>query len=235
MHLTVLSVLNNVLPFVLVVMAQRDVTGGIAAVFNATAPLFTLFLSAYLIAEERLTWSRVAGIVIGIAGVAVLIGADPAGARGIAAPVMLLAAAACYGVANVFARLKLGGYPPFVVATGQMISSLVLSTVIALVVERPWEQPMPAGETLAAIAAMGTFGSAFASLCHFTVLKRAGATNGMLVTIVLPLTPILLGAIFFGERLSLREIAGAAIIAFALVVIDGRLFRRPGFKGRPRS
>jgi drug/metabolite transporter (DMT)-like permease len=78
---------------------------------------------------------------------------------------------------------------------------------------------------LGAIIATGVFGSGLAALCHFTVLQRAGATNAMLVTLIMPLTPILLGGIFLGERLTSREIGGALIIAAALLIIDGRVLR----------
>lgn len=220
------SIINNVLPFVLIAHAQREVTGGIAAVFNATAPLFTLFLSAYFIAEERLSWRRVAGILLGVLGVAILIGIESAASRSYTAPLLLLAAAACYGASNVFARRLLGGYQPFALAATQMTTSLILASIVALVVDQPWTRPLPSPHLLLLIATMGTLGSGLASLCHFTVLRRAGATNAMLVTIVLPLTPIVLGALFLGEWLTPREIIGAMVIACALVVIDGRLLTR---------
>jgi drug/metabolite transporter (DMT)-like permease len=222
----IFSVFNNALPFVLIVHAQREVTGGTAAVFNATAPLFTVFLAAMLIPEERLSWRRVAGIALGIVGVAVLIGFSPADTSGgLMSRVLLVAAASCYAIANVYARLSIRGYAPFALACAQMIGALAISAVLAALLEQPWTMPRPSPETFLAVLAMGVFGSAFASLCHFTVLQRAGATNATLVTIILPLTPILLGAVFLGERMSAREIAGGLIIASALIVIDGRVLQ----------
>ncbi len=219
----VFAIFNNVLPFVLIIHAQRDVTGGMASVFNATAPLFTVFLSAYFIPEERLSWRRVGGILIGILGVALLIGLDSASTRNATAPLLLLGAAACYGVSNVYARRILGGYQPFALAAAQMLASLVLATIAAALLEAPWTLAMPPPHTIWAVIGMGTFGSAFAALCHFTVLRRAGATNAMLVTIILPLTPFLLGAIFLGDTITSREVIGALVIASGLLVIDGRL------------
>jgi drug/metabolite transporter (DMT)-like permease len=228
-----LAALNNVVPFLLITYAQREVTGGIAAVFNATAPLFALVFAALLLPSEPLSWRRAGGIVLGITGVAVLIGASTA-TSSLSAKLMLLAAASCYAIANVVTRLFFSTiYPPFVVASAQMSASLVLATVLMLLAERPWTLPAPGAATVALVMVMGVLGSAFASLCHFTVLKRAGATNALLVTIILPLTPILLGAIFLGDRFTLREGLGAAIIASALVVIDGRVFgRRSSVKAR---
>jgi drug/metabolite transporter (DMT)-like permease len=85
---------------------------------------------------------------------------------------------------------------------------------------------MPSAKALGAIAAMGVFGSALASLCHFTVLQRAGATNASLVTLIMPLTPIALGGLFLGDTLTPRDIAGALVIGAALILIDGRILRR---------
>ena len=84
---------------------------------------------------------------------------------------------------------------------------------------------MPSMAVLACVIAIGVLGSGLASLCHFTVLQRAGATNAMLVTLIMPLTPILLGRVFIGEQLERREVVGAVIIAAALLIIDGRLLR----------
>lgn len=223
---TVLAAFNNVIPFLLITYAQREVTGGIAAVFNATAPLFSLMFAALILPNEPLSWRRLAGIVIGIAGVAVLIGAAEA-ASSLSAKVMLLAAASCYAIANVVTRLYFSNiYPPFVVASAQMSASLVLATALALAIEQPWTLPTPAIGTIGLVMVMGVLGSAFASLCHFTVLKRAGPTNALLVTIILPMTPIVLGTLFLGDHFTLRDGIGAAIIAASLIVIDGRLLRR---------
>ena len=101
---------------------------------------------------------------------------------------------------------------------------------LAIAVDQPWTLPMPSWTVIGAIVGMGLLGSGLAPLCHFTVLYRAGATNASLVTLIMPLTPILLGGIFIGERLSARDMLGALIIAMALIIIDGRIANalRPG-------
>lgn len=112
------------------------------------------------------------------------------------------------------------------IAAGQMLSALIISMPLALMVDQPWTLPIPSASAWGSVLGMGVFGSAIAALLYFTVLKRAGATNTLLVTLLLPLTPILLGATFLGERLSTREWVGAAIIGAALVILDGRLIRK---------
>jgi drug/metabolite transporter (DMT)-like permease len=219
---------NTVLPFLLIVWGQSRTTGGMAAILNATAPLFGIFLAHMLTHDEKLSLAKLAGILVGIVGVGILVGYDFAvGTReDVLARLALLAAPLCYVLANIFVRKRLGHYPPFVVAVMQMVGALFVSIPLAVVVDRPWDLPLPSVTVLGAILGMGLLGSALAPLCHFTVLRRAGATNASLVTLIMPLTPVLLGAVFLGERLAPREVVGALVIAAALIIIDGRLVRR---------
>lgn len=218
---------NTVLPFLLIVWGQARATGGMAAILNASAPLFGIFLAHVLTHDEKLSWNKFAGILVGIVGVGILVGYDFAlgSSADVLARLALLAAPLLYVCANIFARRKLGHYPPFVVAMMQMVGSIFVAIPLALAIDHPWTLPMPSLKVAASIVGMGLLGSAFASLCHFTVLHRAGATNALLVTLIMPLTPIILGGIFLGERLTTRDMVGAVIIAAALVIIDGRLFR----------
>jgi drug/metabolite transporter (DMT)-like permease len=156
-----------------------------------------------------------------------LVGADVLGefGGGGLAKLALLAAALCYAISGVYAR-RFPRYPPQNLAAGQLMGALALSMPIALVVDQPWMLALPSAKAAGAVAAMGLFASALAALCYFTVLKRAGATNAMLATLLVPLTPIALGGLFLGETLTPWELAGASIIAVALLIIDGRLFGR---------
>lgn len=224
----IFSAFNTVLPFVLVVWGQARATGGMAAILNATAPLFGIFLAHMLTHDEKLSWNKLAGILVGITGVGILVGYDFAlgSTADMLARLALLAAPFCYMCANIFARTRLGGYPPFVVAAMQMLGSIFVAFPLAICIDQPWTLPAPSLTIIGALAGMGIFGSALAGLCHFTVLQRAGATNASLVTLIMPLTPILLGGLFLGDRLTPRDMVGAIVIAAALIIIDGRIFRR---------
>jgi drug/metabolite transporter (DMT)-like permease len=226
-RLVLLAAVNNVVPMLLILWAQREVTGGIAAVFNATTPLFGVFLAHAFTQDERLSISKLTGILVGISGVTILVGADVLGglSSGGVSKLALLGAALCYAIAGVYAR-RFPGYPPQNLAAGQMIGALMLSMPIALLVDQPWTLSLPSAKAAGAVVGMGLFASALAALCYFTVLKRAGATNAMLATLLVPLTPIVLGGLFLGETLTPREITGACIIALALLTIDGRLVTR---------
>ncbi len=218
------SVFNSVLPFLLIVWGQSRTTGGMAAILNATAPLFGIFLAHLLTHDEKLSWRKAAGILVGIAGVGVLMGRNVlAGASAdLLARLALIAAPFSYVCANIFVRRRLGGYPPFVIAAMQMVGAIFVAVPLALALDQPWQHAAPSASALAAIVGMGVLGSALPSLCHFTVLQRAGATNASLVTLIMPLTPVALGGIFLGERLSGTDITGALIVAAALIIIDGR-------------
>lgn len=222
------SAFNTVLPFVLIVWGQARATGGMAAILNSTAPLFGIFLAHLLTHDEKLSWNKLAGILVGMAGVGILVGYDFAfgASADVLAKLALLAAPLCYVCANIFVRTRLGHYPPFVVAVMQMVGAVFVTFPLAFAIDQPWTLPAPSWNALGAIVAMGLFGSALASLCHFTVLQRAGATNASLVTLIMPLTPIVLGGIFLGDRLTPRDMVGALVIAAALVIIDGRLLGR---------
>ena len=102
-------------------------------------------------------------------------------------------------------------------------SSLVLSVIVA-VTDKPWQLPMPGAATWLSLIALATLGTALAYVVFFKILSRAGATNVMLVTLLIPVTAILLGTLLLGEPLSTREVAGALIIGSGLLVIDGRPF-----------
>lgn len=224
-YVLALSIFNNALPFILICYGQGEVVGGVAAVFIATTPMFGLLLAHLLTHDEKLSLNKLLGIAAGIAGVAVLTGGAVAEveAGALLASLALICAAVCYATAGIFSR-GLSHIEPLAIATGQMLGSLLLSMPLALLIDRPWTLPMPAATSMLAVAASGTFGSALAAMCYFTILRRSGVTNALLVTLLIPLTPIGLGALFLGQRLHPHEFAGAAIIAAALIIIDGRLF-----------
>jgi drug/metabolite transporter (DMT)-like permease len=219
---------NSAVPFFLVLWAQREVTGGVAALFNASAPVFGVFLAHALTHDEKITAGRLAGIFMGLLGIGVLVGEDlVSGSSSALLPKLaLLAAALCYALSSVGARVYLRNYTPYTIAAGQLTGALALTLPIALLVDQPWTLPVPSWTAVGAIAWLGIFSSALAALCYFNILHRAGATSALLVTLLLPLTPIVLGAVFLGEMLTVREMIGGLIICAALVLIDGRLFRR---------
>ncbi|MCW2308104.1 DMT family transporter [Rhodobium gokarnense] len=224
-NFAVMGFLNNALPFTLLFWAQITIASGLAAILNATTPLFTALFAQVLTADERLTAGKGLGILLGIAGVAVMIGVDVLeNADGsVLAQLACVGAACSYGLASIWGR-RFAGTPPMVTACGQLTASSALMIPVAFVLDRPWQLAAPSGGAVAALIALALVSSAFAYILYFRILKAAGSTNVSLVTLLVPVSAILLGAAFLGERLSGEEIAGMALIALGLMAIDGRFF-----------
>lgn len=219
----VMAFLNNVLPFSLIVTGQLYISSGLASILNATTPLFGVIVMAAA-GEEKLIARRVAGVVVGLVGVFILRGAGIELLTGHGIGVLLcLAAALSYGFAALVARRSLSTSPPLATAACQLIASTVMMTVLAFVIDQPWRLPMPGATTWLAVLGSAGLSTALAYLVFFQILRRSGATNVMLVTLLIPVTAILLGYLVLGEPISMREIAGALVIGSALLVMDGRV------------
>jgi drug/metabolite transporter (DMT)-like permease len=230
------ALFNNVLPFSLIVTGQTYIASGLAAILNATTPLFTMLVMAAA-GEEKLSVHRIAGVIAGLIGVIILRGETLGFASGQGLGILLcLAGAFSYGISALIARRHLAGTPPLASATFQLLASTVMMTVVAGVAERPWQLPMPAASTWLAVLGLAALSTALAYIVFFQILRRSGATNVMLVTLLIPVTAILLGYFVLGESISTREIVGALVIGSALLVIDGRVlsFMR-GWISTPRA
>jgi drug/metabolite transporter (DMT)-like permease len=225
-----IALLNNTLPFCLIVVGQTYIPSGLASILNATTPLFTVLVMAAA-GDEKLHMRRVAGVVAGLIGVIILHGQELGFRSGEGIGILLcLAAAFSYGLSALCARRKLSDSPPLATATFQMLASSLMMTVIAAAVDRPWQLPMPGVTTWLAIIGLAALSTALAYIVFFQILRRSGSTNVMLVTLLIPVTAILLGYLVLGESVSLREMAGALVIGSALLLIDGRVLKLvPGF------
>ncbi|MFY0610647.1 MAG: DMT family transporter [Hyphomicrobiaceae bacterium] len=220
--------INNVVPFSLIVWGQSHVASGVAAIFNATTPLFTVFVAHFLTVDEKLTTGRIAGILIGIAGVAVLVGVDVAAGldSNVWAQAAFLAAALSYAFAGVFGRrFRAMGTTPIETAAGQVTMSSIMLIPIMLYVDQPWTLPMPSAATIGALFGVAALSTALAYILYFRILATAGATNLLLVTMLLPVSAILLGTAFLGEVLETKHFIGMALIGLGLAAIDGRPWR----------
>jgi drug/metabolite transporter (DMT)-like permease len=225
-----IALLNNVLPFSLIVTGQTHIPSGLASILNATTPLFAVLVMAAG-GDEKLLMRRVAGVLAGLIGVIILhgqnLGFDNSQGIGI---LLCLAAAFSYGLSALYARRKLSNSPPLATATFQLLASSLMMAIVAATVERPWQLPMPGATTWLAMAGLAGLSTALAYIVFFQILRRSGSTNVMLVTLLIPVTAILLGYLVLGESISGREIVGALVIGSALLLIDGRvlnLVRRP--------
>jgi len=221
-----MGVLNNLIPFSLIVWGQTHIASGLASILNATTPLFTVIVAHYFTTDERLTGNRVFAVIVGLAGVTVMMG--PAAIEGIGANVLaqaaVLGAALSYAFAGIYGRrFRRLGVPPLLTATGQVTASAILLAPVTLIIDRPWALPMPGLDTWAALIGLAALSTALAYILYFRILATAGATNLLLVTFLIPVSAIFLGAVILGERLNTEHFIGMALIGIGLAATDGRL------------
>ncbi|TJV40756.1 MAG: DMT family transporter [Mesorhizobium sp.] len=217
-----LAFTNNVVPFSLIFAGQTKLGAGVASVLNATTPFWTLILANALTSDEKLSWNKLAGIALGVAGTAVMIGPGLLGGP-VWAKFALVGASLSYGVALMVAR-RFKGVPSPVIATGQMTASTIIMIPIVLFAHGPAGLFSASPPVWTAVFALALLSTAFAYILYFNLVASAGATNASLVTLIVPASAMLLGFMFLGERLELFEIGGVVLIALGLVTIDGRLF-----------
>lgn len=223
-----MGLLNNAVPFSLLVWGQTQIASGVASILNATTPVFTVIVAHLLTRDERMSAGRLVGVVAGFAGVIVMIGPTVLVGFG----THLLAEFACIGAAVFYAcagvygrRFKAMGLSPLVTATAQVSASTLMLIPLALIVDQPWALPAPSLVTLGAVLGLGLLATATGYNIYFRLLASAGATNLLLVTFLIPITAIVLGASLLGERIETRHLAGMALIGAGLAAIDGRLAR----------
>ena len=232
--LAVMGVTNNVIPFSLIVWGQTAITSGLAAVLNGTTPLFAGVIAGLMLPDERLTARRVAGILFGVLGVAVIVGPGVLGdlGRALWAQLAVLGAAISYACSSVFAR-GMGRFSlnPVVLSAGQTLFSALILVPAALLVDDPLSLAMPSAGVWLAVLGYAVPGTALAYILYFAIIGRAGATNATLVTVLIPVVAVLSGALLLGEAVTLRQLAGMGLIVLGLSVIDGRVWRRFGLFG----
>lgn len=220
-----MGLLNNAIPFTLFSWGQSHIASGVASILNATTPLFTVLVAHFLTADERATPRKLAGVVIGLLGVAVMIGgaALPSLGVDVLAQLAMLAAAIAYAFAGVYGRrFRAMGVGPIETAAGMLTASTLMLAPLMLIADRPWTLPIPSAVTLGALVGLALLSTSLGYILYFRILATAGATNLLLVTFLIPVSAILFGTTLLGERLELRHFLGMATIGLGLAAIDGR-------------
>lgn len=221
-----MSLLNNVIPFTLIVNGQTMIASGLASVINATAPLFGAVVLAAS-GDEPLIPRKIAGLVTGLVGVAVLKGADLTTLGGQTTGILLcLGAAASYGISTLWVKRRLRGIAPLSLATGQLLWSAVIMAVLAFAFSSPSSLLQASLTAWMALLGLSLLATSLAYILFFRIVARSGPANVLLVTMLIPVSAILFGHFILGEELAAREIIGALVIGAALVIFDGRLFSR---------
>lgn len=218
--LVVMGSLNNAVPFSLFAFAQGEISGSLAAILNATTPLFGVVV-AHVAGAERMTRLRLAGLLSGFVGVVVMAGG---GAGALPAMLACLAAAFSYALAGVWGRrFRAMGVAPMQAAFGQVTAAAVIMTPLWLLVDRPWMLDWPGGRVMGALIGIAALSTALAYAIYFRLLASAGAVRLLLVTFLIPVSAALLGALVLGERLEPQHYAGFALIAAGLWAVARRV------------
>ncbi len=230
-----MGALNNLIPFSLIFWGQTQIASGLAAILIATTPIFSILVAHVLTTDERMTPAKGAGILLGFMGVALLMAGTAFQARAIPVLAVLacLGAALSYGFAGVFGRrFRRMGIAPATVAFGQVAATTAMMIPLVVLVDASWRLAMPSLTTAGALVGLGLLSTALAYIIFFHILAVGGAINSSLVTLLVPVSAILLGSVFLGERMALNHFAGMALIALGMLSIDGRVVRWLR-KGRP--
>lgn len=222
-----MGLLNNILPFSLIVWGQRHVPSGLAGILNASTAIFGVVVAAAVFRDERLSPRRMAGVALGFAGVVVALGPDALSAFDPAAlgQIAILGAAVSYACAAALGRIVYAGLRPEVAAAGTLTASALVMVPAAWVLDGP-PQGGWAPTSWAAVAYLALAASALAYILYFRILALAGAGNLGLVTLLIVPVAIVLGALVYGETLGYGDFAGFALLALGLLVLDGRLAGR---------
>jgi drug/metabolite transporter (DMT)-like permease len=219
--LLVLGAVNAALPFTLIAWGQKHIDSGIAAIANASLPIFVALLAIRFRPSERVTGSRAVGIVSGIVGVAVLTGANPEGGWwAVAGTLAVVTAAFLYAVGALYAQTHVEAVDPIVLATGSTIAGALLLLPVSAV-QAPSQ--LPGWEVWVAVSVLGIGGMALGQFVYYVMLESHGSTKATLVTYLLPGMAVVLGIVFLDEALTVAAVVGLALVLLGVALGSGLL------------
>ena len=226
-NLSIMSLLNNIFPFLLITFGQQTTTGGLASILNANTSFVAIILASLFLPLERLNLSRVVGISIGILGVVIAVGYqnifelknDDLGKY------LIIIATISYGFAGVWGKLRLQNFSPIIAATGMLTVSTIILTPYAII--NHLEEIYSLNFYIVKYAfVFAIICSVFAYFLYFKILESAGAGNLLICTIIIPPSSIFFNAFFFDQNITTNEYLGLIVIILGLIILDGRLFKK---------
>ncbi len=229
--LFVVGLLNNAIPFCLIVWGQTQISSGMASILNATVPFFTVLIAGALLSDERITRGKLLGVIIGFMGTAIMIGPNVLlsglSSGAVLGQLAVLGAALSYSVAGVWSRrFKTLGISPLVIATGQTTMAALMLLPLTLYIDQPWTLMNASAVTWGAMLGLAVLSTVLAYILYFRLIETAGATNAALVAFLIPISAILLGVFILSEDFTQAQAIGMALIGLGLLIMDGRLFKR---------
>jgi drug/metabolite transporter (DMT)-like permease len=223
--LAIVALLHNALPFVLFGWGEQYIDSALASILNGTTPLFTIILAHFLVAGDRLTPTKIGGVLVGFVGLLGLtLPTLQDGVQGTTLGILAVAAAsASYGLAIIYTRNNLRGLPPLVAPASQLSLATLYLFPLAMLFDKPWQLPQPSSAALASLLALGIMGTGLAFIVYYRLLETAEPTYISMVTYVIPIFGVLLGVLVLGEQLSWYSLAGFILILLGVMIVNGLL------------
>ena len=218
--LTVMGALNSAVPFWLLSFGETRLDSGLTAVIQAAAPIFTVLIAMRYDPSQRASGARLAGVLVGFAGVALLVGAQEGG--DLVAALAIAGAAACYAMGALFGGRRLGHLPPITMSVGTMAVATILTAPAGLV-QLPAETP--GWKPVASVVVLGVAGTAIAYILYFGLIVGAGASKAILVTYLVPAMALVYGALFLDEAVTAIALAGLALVLAGVALGTGAIGR----------
>ena len=221
----IMGLFNNALPFSCIVFGQQYITAGLASILNASTAFITVILAGIIMSDERMTAPRVIGTALGVFGVAVTMGLEHLASLSLASigQFLVIMASLCYAIASMYGKLRVKDFDVEVSATGMLTAAAVWMLILSFVSGEGMPVMALNAIPILAILAFAIPCTCIAYILYFAILKRAGAGNTMLVTIIIPVFALIIDAAILGEVIGLREMTGFAIIALGLLILSGKL------------
>jgi drug/metabolite transporter (DMT)-like permease len=233
-HLVVMSVINIALPFFLITSAEQTTDSALAAIINGSVPLFTIVIAALVLDDEPITVNRLIGLVVGFIGVVVIVSRGLGGAESsVTGELALTGSSISYAVGAVYSRRNVRGLRPMIPALFQVGFAFVITAVLALIFERPFETQFRP-DAVFAVVWLGILGSGFAYLAVFRLFSHWGATRTSLVAYLLPVVGIALGFIVLNEEIDGRIVLGTALVIGGVALVNAKYGQRRLFGRAPR-
>ncbi|HUQ44378.1 MAG TPA: DMT family transporter [Candidatus Limnocylindria bacterium] len=236
LHFAVMAIINIVIPFTLITTAERSVPSSIAAIINGAVPLVVIVLAATFLHDEPITVSRLAGLLMGYAGVIVIVspGLLSATQGELSGELALVGSTIAYGIGAVYSRRNMRGYRPMIPALFQVAFAVLFVGILAFAFERPLEVSWNT-EALIAVLWLGFFGSGAAYLLNFRLLSRIGATRTSILAYFLPIVGIISGALMFGETIDGVVLIGTLLVIGGIALVNAKFGQRQLFGRQPAA
>jgi len=220
MPVLILGISNVAIPFFLISWGEKSIDSAVASILDATVPLFTILAAHYLLHDDKMTVPKVLGLLIGFAGVVVLMSKDIGASTGsILGQLAVVVASIFYAGSSIYARKTTENAPSIMRSAGPLISSTAVMWLATFVVEPSVKIPqLPI--TWIALIWLGVLGSGLAFVMVYYLIHEIGPTRATMVTYLFPLGGVILGVIFLHEQLSWQLLAGAILIIASLVVAN---------------